>query len=210
MLYFVYLSGRITLLSVFFFFTPSQFFIQNHFSYTAMLFLERFHLLLASYRLSVSFFRPAHWPPQTALYSLLIFCSFSPPEYLYLDDNRFTGSLPSELSKLSALRYFDANGNSLTGEIPLAYGKLTSLRGLNLGRNRLIGSLPVSFNEQLSQLEYLILDQNEMLGTLTPSIWQVASLAVLDLHQNRFSGGLPKIFDVNSLQVTCHLKEMVG
>ncbi len=124
------------------------------------------------------------------------------PDNLYLDDNNFIGSLPPQISKLSALRYFDADGNTITGEIPLGFFELTSLRGLNLGRNRLTGSLPSGFNEQFSQLEYLILDQNEMIGSIESSLWQMKSLKTLDLHQNSFSGSMPKGAGADSLQVT--------
>jgi Leucine-rich repeat (LRR) protein len=167
-----------------------------------MRFLEQFHQQLGSSRLSVSFFLPPHYSPLTALCMHPNFSCVVSPDTLYLDDNHFIGTLPLEISKLFALRYFDADGNTITGEIPLVFGELTSLRGLNLGRNKLTGSLPSGFNEQFSQLEYLILDQNKMIGSIEPSLWQMASLKTLDLHQNSFSGSLPIIVGADSLQVT--------
>ncbi|XP_064956341.1 probable inactive receptor kinase At2g26730 [Musa acuminata AAA Group] len=78
---------------------------------------------------------------------------------LYLQNNLFSGGIPSWLSQLNGLGRLDLSGNNLTGEIPFAISNLTHLTGLLLQNNRLSGSLPsisidslVGFNVSYNRL----------------------------------------------------------
>ena len=62
--------------------------------------------------------------------------------HLNLDSMSLNGSIPVELSELSALRKLRLGGNQLTGTIPAELGRLTELWQLDLGRNQLTGAIP--------------------------------------------------------------------
>ncbi len=59
-----------------------------------------------------------------------------------LSDNNLSGSIPSQLGKLSNLEILDLNSNQLSGNIPSQLGNLSYLEILNLGKNQLSGSIP--------------------------------------------------------------------
>merc|ERR1712224_1154839 len=61
-----------------------------------------------------------------------------------LDQNRFTGSLPSSLGDLKDLRVLAAGGNLLQGTLPPELGRLEYLQALLLQDNALEGALPAS------------------------------------------------------------------
>ncbi len=63
-----------------------------------------------------------------------------------MSDNKLTGTLPKELSKLIHLVSLDASINKLTGNIPVQYSKLVALDTLLLNDNRLSGLVPTALN----------------------------------------------------------------
>ena len=62
--------------------------------------------------------------------------------YLYLRWNQLSGTIPSELSNLTALTYLDLGWNQLGGTVPPELGNLGNLDALYLAGNRLSGCLP--------------------------------------------------------------------
>ena len=53
-----------------------------------------------------------------------------------------SGSIPSELGRLTELTHLYLAGNNLTGSIPVELGRLTVLKELKLSDNELLGHLP--------------------------------------------------------------------
>ncbi|PON95097.1 Mitogen-activated protein kinase kinase kinase [Trema orientale] len=85
--------------------------------------------------------------------------------YVYLQDNNFSGSIPSSLSP--HLTVFDLSFNSLTGKIPATIQNLSHLIGLNLQNNSLTGSIP-DFN--LTKLKHLNLSYNHLNGSIPTAL----------------------------------------
>lgn len=61
---------------------------------------------------------------------------------LRLEENDLIGKLPSQIVKLTHLRYLSLRDNWLDGEIPSEIGKLNQLKYLSLWRNELGGRHP--------------------------------------------------------------------
>lgn len=85
--------------------------------------------------------------------------------YIYLQDNNFSGDIPSSLPP--KLNFLDLSFNSFTGSIPNATRSLTRLTGLNLENNFLTGSIP---DLSLPRLKYLNLSNNHLNGSIPFSL----------------------------------------
>jgi hypothetical protein len=111
-------------------------------------------------------------------------------DYLQLDRNRLTGTIPTELSSLTNLRVLDLGGNQLSGSIPSQLGSLNSLESLHLDNNQLSGSIPIELSN-LSSLEYLYLDRNKLSGNIPVELGNLTPLTELNLASNQLSGSIP-------------------
>ena len=110
--------------------------------------------------------------------------------YLNLRDRGLTGSIPPELSGLTALRELLLSGNELTGSVPPELGALTRLWTIDLGGNRLSGRIPAELGE-LENLQYLGLAGNELSGGIPPELGALSALRELHLRDNRLTGPIP-------------------
>ena len=74
------------------------------------------------------------------------------------------GPLPSDIGKLSELKYFDAQFNYFTSSsIPISIGMLQNLEYLNIADTYLSGNIPSEIG-MLSLLSSLHLESNELSG----------------------------------------------
>ncbi|CDY31996.1 BnaC06g15740D [Brassica napus] len=80
-----------------------------------------------------------------------------------LSHNRISGTLPSELSKLTKLRTMDVSSNSVSGQIPETLGNISSLTHLDLSQNKLTGEIPVSLTG-LKSLTFFNVSYNNLSG----------------------------------------------
>lgn len=107
--------------------------------------------------------------------------------------NNLQGTLPPELSLLSAMVYLELYGNDkLVGSVPSEFGKMTSLRDISLYRNKLNGPLPSQMG-RLTRLSVLNLDNNQFTGTLPSELGLLTSMTRLHLSDNQFSGTIPSV-----------------
>ncbi|EPS58213.1 hypothetical protein M569_16602, partial [Genlisea aurea] len=83
--------------------------------------------------------------------------------YLFLQDNGFSGGIPSELPP--GIVVLDLSFNSLTGGIPSSVRNLTRLTTLSLQNNSLSGSLP---DIDLPRLRRFNVSFNHLNGTIPP------------------------------------------
>jgi len=61
---------------------------------------------------------------------------------LYLSNNRLSGQIPPELGNLTALQIFFFTDNRISGQIPAEVGNLAALQVLSAGANQLSGQIP--------------------------------------------------------------------
>ena len=101
------------------------------------------------------------------------------------------GSLPSEISGLTALEWLALHDNDLTGPIPRELGSLPKLRRLWLSGNRLTGKIPAELGN-LTNLNHLILNSNQLTGEIPAELGQLTNLQGLYLGQNRLTGQIPR------------------
>ncbi|XP_050213572.1 probable inactive receptor kinase At5g58300 isoform X2 [Mercurialis annua] len=87
-------------------------------------------------------------------------------QYVYLQHNNFSGTIPSSLSPM--LNSVDLSFNFFTGDIPPTLRKLTNLTSLNLQKNSLSGFIPELNTSVLKQLN---LSFNHLNGSI-PSAFQ--------------------------------------
>ncbi|KAK1369804.1 LRR receptor-like serine/threonine-protein kinase RPK2 [Heracleum sosnowskyi] len=137
---------------------------------------------------------------------------------LFLNNNNFTGSLPSNLfpgcndihnfsislssNRISGKIYpellhnclklteLEAADNLVEGSLPAEIGSLKMLRRLDLSKNRLSGSLPDQLGE-LKDLEGILLGENNLTGIIPHQLGHLTSLKILNLSQNSMTGLIP-------------------
>ena len=111
-------------------------------------------------------------------------------QYLVLVNNQLTGGIPPELGSLTNLESLHLGSNRLTGEIPRELGGLTNLTGLSLSDNQLTGTIPAELRS-LSRLEWLFLNDNQLVGTIPVALDSLTNLEELHLSGNRLVGCIP-------------------
>ncbi|KAL4632600.1 hypothetical protein ACB092_04G063300, partial [Castanea dentata] len=97
---------------------------------------------------------------------------------LLMNDNKFTGTIPADIS-------------SLKKRLPITLGNLSFLTELILDNNILQGSIPPSI-ENYQYLLLLDLSQNNLTSTIPKQLFAISMLSIgLSLAQNFFVGSLP-------------------
>ncbi|XP_047322343.1 receptor protein kinase TMK1-like [Impatiens glandulifera] len=103
------------------------------------------------------------------------------------------GSLPSSLSKLTALQRFEVRDNELTGPLPSLAG-LSSLQNLLLNNNN-FSSIPSDFFSGMSSLQFVYLDYNPFSAWQIPESLSVASsLKLFSAISANIVGNIPDFF----------------
>jgi hypothetical protein len=114
--------------------------------------------------------------------------------YAAFDDNNLTGSVPP-LAGLTALEYFSISSNALDGTIPPLTG-LAALRTFDVSGNQLEGELPSLAG--LASLEYFYAYGNQLQG-LIPSLTGLTQLLAFQVYENRLTGSIPALSGLNNL-----------
>ena len=108
-----------------------------------------------------------------------------------------TGTLPPDLSALTALQALDTSYNlGITGTIPSGIGVLTALVNLSMSANALTGTLPTLWSN-LAQLHDVRLFGNALTGAV-PSQLVNGPISYLDLSYNNLSGSVPNSFQYSA------------
>ena len=104
--------------------------------------------------------------------------------------NNLSGTIPPELSDLTALTKLDFSGNQLSGTIPAELSNLTALTYLSLGGNQLSGTIPSELSN-LTALTNLYLGNNQLRGIIPSELGNLTALTHLDLGNNQLNGPIP-------------------
>uniref|UniRef100_A0A0D9WMI8 non-specific serine/threonine protein kinase n=1 Tax=Leersia perrieri TaxID=77586 RepID=A0A0D9WMI8_9ORYZ len=117
-------------------------------------------------------------------------CSSLDISVVDFSNNKLNGSIPNCLAQNDLLYSLNLRGNHLTGSIPTGLSSLLNLQFLDLSKNHLSGPVP-----SLPNLTYLHLSENELNGTF-PLIGPFnTNLKTMDLRYNKFSGAIPSCID---------------
>jgi len=131
--------------------------------------------------------------------------------HLDLDLNSLTRTIPPQLSTLTALAVLDVSGNDLTGTIPTQLSEITTLRWLDLQNNQLTGSIPPQLSA-LRGLTRLHLQSNALTGSIPRQLYALTMLQDLRLHSNQLMGTIPpNLADLTLLQyLYLHRNQLTG
>ena len=109
---------------------------------------------------------------------------------LYLPSNSLRGALPSDFgASLSHLQFLNLQDNYITGSLP-ASAISSSLRWLVMGDNPLSGSLP-DFSNSEKLLQTISLSGTGLTGPLPSSLSSLAELEIMYLSPSSLQGSLP-------------------
>ena len=110
----------------------------------------------------------------------------------YMGNNLISGKLdPRLFSNWTRLEFLELQNNNFTGVIPSQIGLLTNLKELALLNNHFFGSIPPEIGN-LINLDALALSGNHLMGPIPPSLGNLSKVTIVYLHQNRHSGPLPQ------------------
>ena len=112
-------------------------------------------------------------------------------QFIDMQDNNISGTLPSGLGNLINLYWLNLNKNNITGNIPENIFNLSKLSLLDLGNNQLSGTISSSI-KKLSNIQKLNLLGNELTGEIPKELGDLVSLTVLQLGENQLSGNIPE------------------
>ncbi|KAF3455318.1 hypothetical protein FNV43_RR05766 [Rhamnella rubrinervis] len=119
-----------------------------------------------------------------------------------MEDNLFTGIIPTSFGKFPNMQTMFLNGNKLSGRIPSSLGNLTKLFQLSLDNNNLEGTIPPSLGN-CQRLQILDISQNKIFGAIPHQVLRLSSLSqILNLSRNSLNGTLPaEVGDLKNLNV---------
>ncbi|KAF8393134.1 hypothetical protein HHK36_021375 [Tetracentron sinense] len=126
-------------------------------------------------------------------------------EYLYLDNNKFTGEILDGISKCLILKALNIGNNYIFGRVPSWLGNLKLLRTLVMRNNSLEGQIPKQISK-LYKLAFFDLSQNNLSGSI-PSWLNLPNLRYIHLQGNGFSGSIPKSVLNNSYLITFDIRD---
>ena len=110
---------------------------------------------------------------------------------LLLRNSQLTGTIPSELGKLSSLQVLSLHHNQLTGTIPPELGGLSNLQQLYLNNNQLTGAIPSELGS-LQHLTSLWLSNNQLTGGIPSELGSLSNLVQVRMSRgNVFTGCMP-------------------
>ena len=109
---------------------------------------------------------------------------------MYFGQNLLSGSIPSEIGRLSTLDTLVLRDNKLTGSIPKEIENLENIAFFMLFNNLLNGTVPDVF-DNFVQMRSFSLKNNLFSGSIPDSIHELDSLSFVSIGGNNFEGTIP-------------------
>ncbi|KAL4285421.1 hypothetical protein GQ457_16G009090 [Hibiscus cannabinus] len=107
-----------------------------------------------------------------------------------IDDNSFSGPIPTELAKLNMLHKLSISQNIFSGHIPKELGNLKNLSLLSLDNNNFSGTLPPELGT-LANLEQLYINSCGFSGEIPSTFANLERLRIVWASDNAFTGKIP-------------------
>ncbi|XP_050113906.1 receptor-like protein 35 [Malus sylvestris] len=122
--------------------------------------------------------------------------------FLLLDGNNLSGTIPGWIGNFSSLRSLFLSQNNFQGNIPNELGHLTVLWNFSLGENNLPGMVPSSIYNISSPYIFSVIG-NHMHGELPPNVGvTLPNLQAFYCGANNFTGPIPPSFsNASRLQI---------
>ncbi|KAL0664796.1 hypothetical protein Bca4012_101634 [Brassica carinata] len=127
---------------------------------------------------------------------------------LFLENNKFEGTIPDVFVNATKLVSLDVSHNNLEGKFPKSLINCKYLRFVNVEGNLIKDRFP-SWLGSLPSLQVLILRSNEFYGPLYHDHMYIGfqSLRVIDISDNDFTGTLPHYYFLNWRAMTTSTEE---
>lgn len=119
-----------------------------------------------------------------------IITCFPDLQELDLSYNRFSGTLPWELSKKTTLQEIKVEHNNLMGTIPPSLADMPALRVLRLEYNHFSGTIPKEFSKLVDTLNDFQIGYNNFTGDLSP-LAKARPMTVTVSHNPHLCGMVP-------------------
>jgi len=115
--------------------------------------------------------------------------------HLDVSQNKFTGTMPTQLGGMQNLSYMFLAENDFTpGPIPTWMEGMSILEELSLKSTQRTGPIPDFLGNSLSKLILLDLDENKLTGTIPASLGSLEDLHILLLNRNNLTSTIPATF----------------
>jgi Leucine-rich repeat (LRR) protein len=111
-------------------------------------------------------------------------------EQLWFADNSIDGTIPESIVNLKSLESIFGYSNKLTKTIPSGLGSLVNLTQIRLYNNALTGLLPPDIFDA-TKLETIRLDSNQLTGSIPTTVGKLSALEDLRLFANALFGDIP-------------------
>ncbi|XP_017978565.1 PREDICTED: probable LRR receptor-like serine/threonine-protein kinase At1g56130 [Theobroma cacao] len=116
--------------------------------------------------------------------------------FLKIDQNFFTGPLPTFIGNMSRLALLSVAQNSLSGPIPKEIGNLKDLYLLSLGTNNFSGTIPPELGN-LVKLQQLYINSCGFTGEIPSTFANLRNLKIVGASDNAFTGKIPDFIGNN-------------
>ncbi|KAL9285073.1 hypothetical protein ACSQ67_024603 [Phaseolus vulgaris] len=113
--------------------------------------------------------------------------------FLYLYSNQFSGPIPVEIGNLKEMTELDLSQNQFSGPLPSTLWSLTNIQVMNLFFNQLSGTIPTDIGN-LTSLQIFDVNNNNLYGELPETIAQLTALSNFSVFSNNFTGSIPREF----------------
>ncbi len=117
---------------------------------------------------------------------------------LWFSDNNISGSIPSLIDGMSALEILGMDHNAFTGPIPPEIGNMTNLNTIYLNHNQLDDTIPGELG-MLSVLHTLFVNSNNLTGSIPKDLKDLSQLSSLGVNDNALTGIPDELGSITSL-----------